>query len=322
MMKIGTIGTSMITGEILKGIQMTEDVECAAVCSRERTRGEELAKTYGIPKVYTDLESLYEDETIELIYIASPNSLHYQQAKSALEHGKHVICEKPFTVHLEEAKELVQIAKERNKFLIEGITTMYMPNYRIVRQQLPVIGTVKMILCTFCQYSSRYDQFKEGKMPNIFNPKFAGGALMDINLYNIYFVVGLYGKPERVHYFPQKAENGIDTNGILIMEYPGFLCQCTGAKDLWCENSVQILGEKGYLFVPSESNRCDAVNVVTKTDRKTYNLHTMGHWCIEVQEIMKMIRNKDWEEYNRRLDMTLQVVETLEMARKSAEMCF
>ena len=145
---------------------------------------------------------------------------------------------------------------------------------------------------------------------------------MDLNLYNIYFVVGLYGKPERVHYFPQKAENGIDTNGILIMEYPGFLCQCTGAKDLWCENSVQILGEKGYLFVPSESNRCDAVNVVTKTDRKTYNLHTMGHWCIEVQEIMKMIRNKDWEEYNRRLDMTLQVVETLEMARKSAEMCF
>ena len=121
----------MITGEFLKGIQMADGVECAAVHSREKKRGELFAKKYGVRKVYTELEELYADKTIDLIYIASPNSLHYQQAKSALEHGKHVICEKPFTVHLEEAKELVQIAKERNKFLIEGITTMYMPNYWI-----------------------------------------------------------------------------------------------------------------------------------------------------------------------------------------------
>ena len=321
-MKIGTIGTSMITGEFLKGIQMADGVECAAVHSREKKRGELFAKKYGVRKVYTELEELYADKTIDLIYIASPNSLHYQQAKRALEHGKHVVCEKPFTVYSEEAEELIRMAKERNLFLIEGITTMYMPNYRVVKEQLPTIGKVKIILCTFCQYSSRYDQFRDGENPNIFNLEFAGGALMDINLYNIYFVVGLYGKPERVHYFPQKAENGIDTSGILILEYPEFLCQCTGAKDVWCENSVQLLGEKGYILVPAESNRCDEVTVVTKSDRKTYNLHTMGHWCIEVQEIMKMIQNQDFEDCNRRLETTLQVVETLEMARKSAGMCF
>ena len=101
-MKIGTIGTSMITGEFLKGIQMADGVECAAVHSREKKRGELFAKKYGVRKVYTELEELYADKTIDLIYIASPNSLHYQQAKRALEHGKHVVCEKPFTVYSEE----------------------------------------------------------------------------------------------------------------------------------------------------------------------------------------------------------------------------
>ena len=231
----------------------------------------------------------------DLIYIASPNSLHYQQAKSALEHGKHVDLRESRLLYIQKRlEELVGMAKERN--LVSDRR-----NYYDVYAELPdrkttmtcrLIGTVKMILCTFCQYSSRYDQFRDGENPNIFNPEFAGGALMDINLYNIYLVVGLYGKPERVHYFPQKAENGIDTSGILILEYPEFLCQCTGAKDVWCENSVQLLGEKGYILVPAESNRCDEVTVVTedRTERHIICTQSEGHWCIEVPEIMKMIQ--------------------------------
>lgn len=321
-MKVGTIGSGMIVGEILKGISEVDGMECEAVYSRVEERGRKLAEQFGVRKVYTDLEKMYADDAIDIIYIASPNSMHYKQAKRALECGKSVICEKPFTVYSKEAKELVELAKKKDLFLIEGITTMYMPNYKIVRENLEKIGEIKLVLSTFCQYSSRYEAFKAGENPNIFNPEFAGGALMDINLYNIYFIVGLFGKPKKIRYYAGKEVNGVDTHGILIMEYPQIICQCTGAKNTWCENSVQILGEQGYIKIPSASNVCDEVIVVTKEEKKTYNLQQKGHWCIEVEKIAQIIKNKDYEECFRRLDLSIQVVEVLEMARESANLNF
>lgn len=322
IVRIGTIGTGMIVNKILEAVNQTSGIECEAVYSRTEETGRELADRFGIMKVYTDLDEMCRDCRIDFIYIASPNSLHYEQAKKAMEYGKHVICEKPFTVTLEEAKELADTARKKHLFLLEGITTMYLPNYELLRSKIKEIGNLKLMLCVFCQYSGRYDLLLDGNTPNVFNPVYAGGALMDINLYNIYFAVGLFGKPLEVTYYADKHENGIDTNGILILKYENFICQCTGAKDTWCENSVQILGDKGYIHVLSASNVCEEFYVVTKDKRENYNVQTGNQWLLEIQGIVKLVEENNYAECYERLEKTLEVVEVLEKARQSAGLFF
>ena len=111
-MRVGTIGSGFIVKYILENIAKTEGICCEAVYSRTMETGRKLADEFGVSKVYTDLDEMCQDESIDVIYIASPNSLHYGHAKKALSYGKHVICEKPFTPTVKEAEELIQMATE------------------------------------------------------------------------------------------------------------------------------------------------------------------------------------------------------------------
>ncbi len=321
-MIIGTVGTGAIVETILENVQKTEGISCAAVYSRREETGRKLADKFQIQKVYTDYDAMCQDEFIDFIYIASPNSLHYDQVKKALYYGKNVICEKPFTPSLKQASELAAIAREKHLFLFEGITTMYQPNYQMIQEHLSALGNLKMALCTFCQYSSKYDAFKAGELPNVFNPAFAGGALMDINLYNIYFIVGLFGKPEQIQYFAGKHANGIDTHGILILQYPDLLCECTGAKDSWCDNGVQLLGDQGYIHVTPGSSNCQEIRIVQKGAEEICIKQTRAPWLYEIEGLVKLVQNEDYDECYKRLDKTLEVVDVLEKARQSAGITF
>lgn len=321
-MKIGTVGTGSIVETILESVQKVEGISCAAVYSRKAETGRKLADKFQIQKVYTDYDAMCQDELIDFIYIASPNSLHYEQTKKALEYGKNVICEKPFTPYLSQANELIDMARQKHLFLFEGITTMFQPNYQLVKEHLASLGSLKMALCTFCQYSRKYDAFKKGELPNVFNPAFAGGALMDINLYNIYFIVGLFGKPDQVSYFAGKHENGIDTHGILILQYPDFICECAGAKDSWCENSVQLLGDNGYIRITPGSSNCQEIQIVQKGKEEICFHQEQTPWFYEIEGLVKLVEKKDYTECYERLTKTLEVVEVLEQARQNANIPF
>lgn len=322
-MRIGAVGTGSIVRSMLQNMEKVEGIACEAICSRKEETGRKLADEFGISKVYTDLDAMCQDPDLDFIYIASPNSLHYPQAKKALSCGKHVICEKPFTPTVKEAEELIRMAKERHLFLLEGITTIRQPNYHWVQERLDRIGDLKMATCTFCQYSSRYDAFQAGQVPNVFNPAFAGGSLMDINLYNIYFLVGLFGTPDQVAYYPGCLEGGIDTHGILILRFGSLICQCTGAKDTWCENNVQLLGDKGYLRItPCSSNCKDAVLVARGAEPEQSPHQDEDPWFYEIQELVKLVQDEDYETCYRNLELTVKVVDVLEKARKSAGIVF
>ena len=214
-MNIGILGTGSIARTMAAEFAKVPAFRCEAVCSRQQATGEALAQQFGIPKVYTDYNALLADPDIELVYIATPNSLHYAQTRAALLSGKNVLCEKPFVPTVAEADELIALAKEKHLFLFEAITTAHHPNYALAKQYLDDIGSLRIVSCTFCQYSSRYDALLSGQVPPVFDPACCGGALMDLNLYNVHFVVGLFGEPMLVSYHPNLYRNGIDTSGIL-----------------------------------------------------------------------------------------------------------
>ena len=336
-MKIGTIGSGFIVRTILSKVAITEGIECAAVYSRSYETGRKLADEFGVEKVYTDLDALCSDPELDFIYIASPNSLHYDHVKKALEHGKNVLCEKPFVPTAAEADELIALAKEKGLYLIEMITTLYHPHFAWVKEHMADVGKLQMVHATFCQYSSRYDNLMAGEQTNIFDPNFKTGCLMDINVYNIYLAVALLGKPDRVEYFAGKHENGIDTHGTVMLQYGDVVCQCIGAKDTMCDNSFQVLGDKGYIHITPGAGNLRTVRFVRRgsedmgpagnnaktkgKDRQELEL-SEDQWFYEIQAISRLVAEDNKELFYQNMEISRNVMEVLEKARKSAGMSF
>ena len=144
-MNIGILGTGSIARTMAAEFAKVPAFRCEAVCSRQQATGEALAQQFGIPKVYTDYDAMLADPDIELVYIATPNSLHYAQTKAALLAGKNVLCEKPFVPTVAEADELIALAKEKHLFLFEAITTAHHPNYALAKQYLDDIGSLRIV---------------------------------------------------------------------------------------------------------------------------------------------------------------------------------
>lgn len=321
-MKIATIGTSFITEWFLSAAAEIDNAEPIAVYSRNEQKGKDLASQYGIQKVYTDLDAMLKDDEIECVYVASPNSLHYQHASAALKAGKHVICEKPFTSTTKELKELSELAKSKHLFLFEAIVTIHMPNYISLKEKLPELGDIKMVQCNFSQYSSRYDKFMAGESVNVFDPKFSGGALMDINIYNLHFVMNLFGKPNDVHYYPNMTR-GIDTSGVLVLNYEGFHAVCVGCKDTKSHNISQIQGEKGYITLNSETSRCANYSLTTNdgTVLPAIKQEDIALYY-EIKDFMRIMEEQDYAACEALLEYSNEVMEVLEQARKKAGILF
>ena len=322
--RLGTIGSGFIVHNILDAVKPVDGIRCVAVYSRTTEKGQPLAEKYGVEKVYTDMDAFLADEEINCVYVASPNLLHYEQTKKALLAGKHVLCEKPFCSKLEQAKELVSIAKEKGLFLMEAVPTTYLPNYLVLKENLAKIGKIKLVQGNFSQYSSRYDAFLRGEMPNIFNPEFAGGCLMDINFYNVYLNVALFGLPKRAVYFPNIAEIAkVDTSGVLIMQYDDFVSENVGAKDTWGENFFLIEGEKGYIYADGGSCSLRNLRVVTKESEETFwGQEDDERWAYEMKYLTKLLLADDYETIYKKLEITLGAVEVMEQARKDAGIYF
>lgn len=321
--RLGTIGSGVIVRSILDNVQRTEGICLEAVYSRTEEKGRELAGEYGAEKVYTELDGLLGDGAVNTVYIATPNLLHYEQAKRALLAGKHVICEKPFCTQAAQARELAALARERDLLLVEAVPTAFLPNLSILRRELPKVGRVRLVMGNYSQYSSRYDKLLEGELPNIFNPAYGGGCLMDINFYNAYLNVALFGKPREAMYLPNLYKGSIDTSGVLTLAYDGFVSQSAGAKDTWGVNYFQIEGEEGYIYIAGGSNGLSSIETVTRTGRETFSEQPdPDRWFYEVQALAELFRREDRQAIEERMDVTLANVELLETVRKRAGILF
>ncbi|NCA99465.1 MAG: Gfo/Idh/MocA family oxidoreductase [Clostridia bacterium] len=322
-MQIGTIGTGPIVETFLAACQQVPSVQVGAVYSRSGEKAAALASRFGIARTCTTMDELLGDPAIDTIYIALPNSLHFAQAVQALQANKHVILEKPMTSTLAEAQALVKLAREKGLYLFEAISTRHLPNYRQVRQDLSDIGPVRLVQCNYSQYSSRYTQLLAGEVTNIFNPVFSGGCLYDLNIYNLHFVIGLFGRPQAVHAYANKAFNGIDTSGTVVLEYDDFIATCSAAKDSASPSFQIIQGEKGYLDVAGPVNSCPSYEIRTGSRQETVNLQTQENRLVyEIEAFASCLARRDWAQAQSWLSESLVVMEVVEKARLEAGIVF
>lgn len=323
-MKLGIIGSGMIVREFLPDIIALPDCTVKGICGtrRSKEKTEKLAREHGIPKAFTSFEALLE-EAIDTVYVAVPNTLHYQYTRAALEAGKNVIVEKPMAGNTREAQALAALAREKHLFLFEAITTLYLQNYQMIRRLLSKIEPVKMVLCNFSQYSSRYDAFLKGDIKPAFDPKAAGGALMDLGVYNVHFVMGIFGKPESVTY-AANIQRDIDTSGIMTMDYPDFKVVSIAAKDCGAPGGYQIEGSKGYLSMDKPSNSCGPVKLhLNDGTEEIFDVQPRECRVIpEFKAFIDRINRRDFEACYQTLDHSVAVCQVLTEARRQAGIVF
>lgn len=323
-MKLGIVGSGMIVKEFLPIVHHLDKMELTAICCTKRSEavGRELGEKYSIKHIFTDYQDFLNSD-VDTVYVALPNHLHFQFTKEALEAGKHVIVEKPFTTTFKESLILSGLAREKRLFLFEAVTTLHLPNYKRIKELLPSLGNIKIVQCNYSQYSRRYDSFKEGRILPAFDPNCSGGALMDINIYNIHYVAGLFGRPLKVEYFPN-VERGIDTSGILILDYGTFKCTCVGAKDCKAPVANYIQGEKGVIHQDTPASICRCFELIMNDETKTFvNEDNFEHRMInEFMDFQDMICGNDLEMCYQLLDHTLLVSEIQTTARQKGGIRF
>lgn len=318
-MNVGIIGAGTIVPEFLKAAKLIENFNVVAISGRISSleRMKELSAEFSIKHVYLDYDEMLGNSEIDAIYIAVPNHLHYEFARKALQKRKHTIVEKPFTSNYEQAKKLVELAQKENVFLFEAISNLYFPNYLKMQELLKDLGEIKIVQFNFTQYSRRYDLFKQGTILPVFDPKMSGGALMDLNIYNIHMILGLFGMPTAIAYYAN-IERDIDTSGILVMDYPDFKCVSIAAKDCKAPVNFNIQGDKGYLHSDVPSNVLNEIEYARNDGEIVqYALNQIPERLYyELQAFDQMCKSNSMELRDERLNQTLNVMKILDEARK------
>ena len=251
------MGTNFITDWVIAGARQDERFELVAVCSRTQERADEFAAKHHIPYTFTSLEEMASSPLIDAVYIASPNFMHAGQSILCMNHGKHVLCEKPLASNAKEARAMIAASEANGVALMEAMKPTLTPNFKALMVALPKAGTLRRYFASYCQYSSRYDKFKEGIVLNAFKPELSNGAMMDIGVYTIYPMVVLFGKPKRVSASGILLGSGVDGQGAVNFEYDGMNATVLYSKIADSYLPTEIEGESGNLTL-------DRINQIKK----------------------------------------------------------
>jgi len=253
MVRFGIIGTNWITESFITAAREVEDFELAAVYSRTEDKAKQFADKFSVEVTYTDIEEFFASDQIDAVYIASPNAIHAEQAIQAMNHGKHVIIEKAIASNKAEVKALIEAAQENDVLLMEALKTTFLPNFQAIEENLHKIGPVRRYFASYCQYSSRYDAYKEGNVLNAFKPEFSNGSLMDIGIYCIYPMVALFGKPKQVLANAYMLESGVDGQGSVLFDYGQMNGNVMFSKITNSYLQSEIQGENGSILMDNIS---------------------------------------------------------------------
>jgi predicted dehydrogenase len=323
MIKFATIGTNWITEEFIKAAKEVPDFALTAVYSRTEEKAKEFAAKVGAERTFTSLEEMAQSDEIDAVYIASPNSFHAEQAILLMNHGKHVICEKPIASHTAELQAMIEAARQNDVVLMEAMKSTLLPNFQAIRKHIHKIGKVRRYFASYCQYSSRYDAYKQGTVLNAFNPTFSSGALMDIGVYCLYPMVVLFGKPLHIKANSFLLESGVDGEGSIILNYGDMDAIVMYSKITNSYIPSEIQGEEGSIIVDTihtpqkvEIHYRDG-RIEDITEAQTH--HPMYY---EAKEFIELIQNGKRESEINSHYHSLTTMEIMEEARKQTGIVF
>lgn len=284
--RFGVVGTNFITDWVIAGAKQDERFELTAVCSRTQERANEFAAKYDIPYTFTSLEEMAASPLIDAVYIATPNYLHAAQSILCMKHGKHVLCEKPMASNAYEVKQMIAASRQYGVTLMEAMKPTLTPNFQVLREALPKAGVIRRYFASYCQYSSRYDKFKEGIVLNAFKPELSNGAMMDIGVYTVYPMVVLFGRPNKISASGVVLSTGTDGQGAVNFEYEGMNATVLYSKIANSSLPTEIEGEDGNFML-------DKINQINRVTWQARPVASSGKGPLTPVEDISAVTDKD-----------------------------
>lgn len=312
MIKIAIVGTSKISDEFAKAVEKVNGCELKAIYSRDFEKGLKFGEKYGIDDVIVDFEELCAREDLDMVYIASPNSLHCEQTLKLLKSKKHVLCEKPMGINEDEIEKMYETAYENGVTLMEAMKNTFLPNFKSIEKNLYKIGEVRGFIGNFCQYSSRYDNLKNGELTNIFDPKFGGGAHLDIGIYPLYFALRLFGIPQNSKVINYTLSSGVSGIGSALLEYKNMAGVIVYSKITNSYIGSEIQGENGSILINSISNIQEVKIHYRNGDIEDITVPQEENSMIyELEAFLTLIKNKKVESDINTKEISKEVIKIL-----------
>ena len=332
--RFGVTGTNFISDWMIAGARQDPRFELSAVCSRSEERAQAFAERHGIPLRFSSLEKMAACPEVDAIYLATPNFRHADQSMLCMEHGKHVLCEKPLASNAREASEMAAAARRHGVVLMEAMKATLNPNFAALRDALGQIGTVRSYFASYCQYSSRYDRYKAGEeLPNAFNPACSNGALMDIGVYTIYPMTALFGMPEEIRATALLLPSGTDGQGAVTFRYRGMDAAVLYSKITDSRLPAEIQGEDGTL-VADRIQKISRLSLIPRASRQPGGRGAESavrdlsvpldkdEYYYEMAEFIDLIESGRSESAVNSLDCSLRTMQILDEIRRQTGVAF
>lgn len=319
----GILATGKIAETVAKSMKFMENIkennmELLAVASRSADKAEDFAKRHGIKRAYGSYEDLVSDPDIDVVYIATPMSCHFENTKLCLSAGKHVLCEKSVTLNANEFKELTALAKEKELFLMEAMWTKCQPAFRKAKEwaESGKIGNIKMIKADFSN-AVPFD-----KNDRLFIKDLGGGAILDLGVYPITFVSAFLGaNPEEIHTYSHIGRTDVDYDNSIILKYKDAYGITFCGFDFEDENKAIIVGDKGRIVMgnwfhcTAETTLFDDMGNVLERQVLPFKFNGYEY---EIEEVNKCIREGRLESDIVTHSDTLDIMKIMETCLKQA----
>lgn len=312
-MKIGVLGTGAIVKSVTQTLAKMQQVECYAIASRTMERAQQAAKEYGYAKAYGSYEELVEDPQVELVYIGTPHSRHYEDMKLCIAHGKPVLCEKSFTMNSKQAEDIKAQANEAGVFVAEAIWTRYMPSRQMIQEMLDggVIGKVSTLTANLSYVINHKER--------LMKPELAGGALLDVGVYGINFALMHFGTDiERIESSVQMTDTGVDgMESITLFYKDGRMAVLTHGLYARSDRKGIFYGDKGYMVVENINNP-QRIEVYDMSDQLLQVVHVpeqISGYEYQFEECIALIDEGELESISMPLEDTVTVMKVMDAIR-------
>lgn len=328
VLNLGIIGTNWITNQFVDAAIATKEYQLVGVYSRSIEKAKAFGEPYHATVFETSLEAYATNSDIDVVYIASPNSMHYEQAVTLMRAGKHVIVEKPIFSNPREWIDAAKVAEENKVFLFEAARHVHEENFKIVKEEVKALEHLQGATFTYMKYSSRYDAVLKGEEPNIFSLDFSGGALADLGVYPLYAAIAWFGLPETSHYFCTKIATGVDGKGTIILRYKDFDVTILAGKIVNSFLPAEIYGLNKTLSMDSIESitTIEVIDCKTKLKESIAKKTSENPMMDEAKDFADVINFPEdvdkQKEYREWLTLSQQVNQVMTNLRKDAGIVF
>ena len=291
----GILGLGNIARKFAQDLSFVPEAQLTAVASREIGKAKAFVKTItqDPEHVFGSYEALLASEHVDVVYIATPHHAHMEWSLAAIAQGKHVLCEKPLGVNAIQVETMIEAARKRGVFLMEGLWSRFNPSIEHAKHQIDSghLGPIRYLRADFA--FNAMDRDFEGR---VWNPELAGGALLDIGIYPIFLAYLLLGLPEKIIADGQLHETGVDEQVAMLFTYPSAYAQlfCSFCTD--SEMRAEIACERGSMLLHPRWHETDGFHLVSNGDSE-YTEPTMGKgYTYEIQAVHHALE-EGWQEH-------------------------